>query len=151
MKICCTNTQKTSLCFCLNYYLRFENDFPSTAGLKNQSQQSWAGANTSFPRFHLINPPLLAVITHKESFSFGRAIKLPALSDTHFICSTHWESRAAAQYTVWRVQSRYGWSCFHMWTPDNVRRSRSGKSQEVSPISPSFTVERSGPFKTMQP
>lgn len=65
----------------LNYFL-------STAGVKNQMNLRRAAANTSFSLVHFVNILLLAVVTFKESFSYGRAINLPHLSDKYFICYT---------------------------------------------------------------
>lgn len=66
---------------CMNCILRLVNDFLSTTGMKKQIKLSWAAANTLFSLTRLINLLLLAAITHRESFSFGRAINLPDLRD----------------------------------------------------------------------
>lgn len=101
MKVCCTNTQEPSEGFPVNYILRFVNDVLSAARVKNQIKSELKAANTLLLLVRRINPPLLAVISHRESFSLGQWIDLQDLSAAHFIFyRKRVQSRAGAQHTA---------------------------------------------------
>lgn len=101
MKVCCTNTQEPSEGFPVNYIFRFVNDVLSAARVKNQIKSELKAANTLLLLVRRINPPLLAVISHRESFSLGQWIDLQDLSAAHFIFyRKRVQSRAGAQHTA---------------------------------------------------
>lgn len=101
IKVCCTNTQEPSEGFPVNYILRFVNDVLSAARVKNQIKSELKAANTLLLLVRRINPPLLAVISHRESFSLGQWIDLQDLSAAHFIFyRKRVQSRAGAQHTA---------------------------------------------------
>lgn len=85
----------------MNYIFRFVNDVLSAARVKSQIKSELKAANTLLLLVRRINPLLLAVISHRESFSLGQWIDLQDLTAAHFIFyRKRVQSRAGAQHTV---------------------------------------------------